>query len=162
MPRCTRTKKATPALWNEGAHRRRCRLGLVHSLHTTAANESDVAHAHDVLHGQERQASPGRGLHIAAKREEVPGVGPRQDPQRHSMECGPAAQHDHPDASSWPSQDADAGLERVKGQMLPRGWNTCSMKNLFGHKDAQGLGQEQGPVVQPVRAGQPLCWPRSG
>ena len=25
--------------------------GLVHSLHTTTANESDVAHAHAVLHG---------------------------------------------------------------------------------------------------------------
>ena len=27
--------------------------GLVHSLHATAANESDVAHTHEVLHGQE-------------------------------------------------------------------------------------------------------------
>lgn len=30
--------------------------GLVHSLHTTAANESDVAHTHHVLHGQETTA----------------------------------------------------------------------------------------------------------
>ena len=30
--------------------------GLVHSLHTAAANESDVAHAHAVLHRQEAVA----------------------------------------------------------------------------------------------------------
>ncbi len=30
--------------------------GLVHSLHTTAANESDLAQAHEVLHGQESAA----------------------------------------------------------------------------------------------------------
>lgn len=29
--------------------------GLVHSLHTTAANESDIAHTHHLLHGEESQ-----------------------------------------------------------------------------------------------------------
>lgn len=45
--------------------------GLVHSLHTTAANESDVAHAHAVLHGQEKAAFLDAGYTGVAKREEI-------------------------------------------------------------------------------------------
>lgn len=45
--------------------------GLVHSLHTTAANESDVAHAHRLLHGQERAAHADAGYVGVAKRAEV-------------------------------------------------------------------------------------------
>lgn len=46
--------------------------GLVHSLHTTAANESDVAHAHRLLHGEESVAHGDAGYTGAEKREEVP------------------------------------------------------------------------------------------
>jgi IS5 family transposase len=45
--------------------------GLVHSLHTTAANESDVAHAHEVLHGEEKQAFMDAGYTGVEKRQEV-------------------------------------------------------------------------------------------
>ena len=45
--------------------------GLVHSLHTTAANESDVAHAHEVLHGEEKQVFADAGYVGISKREEV-------------------------------------------------------------------------------------------
>jgi IS5 family transposase len=45
--------------------------GLVHSVHTTAANESDVASAHKVLHGQESHAHADAGYTGVEKREEI-------------------------------------------------------------------------------------------
>jgi transposase, IS5 family len=45
--------------------------GLVHSLHVTSANESDVAHTHELLHGQESQAHLDAGYTGVHKREEV-------------------------------------------------------------------------------------------
>jgi len=45
--------------------------GLVHSLHATAANESDVAHTHEVLHGQETMAFLDAGYTGVEKRPEV-------------------------------------------------------------------------------------------
>ena len=45
--------------------------GLVHSLHTTAANESDVAHAHEVLHGQEERVFADAGYTGIEKRAEI-------------------------------------------------------------------------------------------
>jgi IS5 family transposase len=45
--------------------------GLVHSLHATAANESDVAHTHEVLHGQESMAFVDAGYIGVEKRPEI-------------------------------------------------------------------------------------------
>jgi len=45
--------------------------GLVHSLHTTAANESDVAHTHALLHGEETHVFADAGYTGVAKREEI-------------------------------------------------------------------------------------------
>ncbi len=45
--------------------------GLVHSLHTTAANQSDVAHTHEVLHGEEATAFVDAGYTGVEKRPEV-------------------------------------------------------------------------------------------
>jgi len=45
--------------------------GLVHSLHTTAANESDVAHTHEVLHGAETMVFVDAGYTGVEKRPEV-------------------------------------------------------------------------------------------
>jgi len=45
--------------------------GLVHSAHATAANESDVAHAHELLHGQEERVHADAGYTGADKREEI-------------------------------------------------------------------------------------------
>jgi len=45
--------------------------GLVHSLHTTAANESDVAHTHEVLHGEETMVFVDAGYTGVHKRAEV-------------------------------------------------------------------------------------------
>ena len=45
--------------------------GLVHSVHATAANESDVAHTHEVLHGQEERVHADAGYTGVEKREEI-------------------------------------------------------------------------------------------
>lgn len=44
--------------------------GLVHSVHATPANESDVAHAHEVLHGDEELVLADAGYTGVEKREE--------------------------------------------------------------------------------------------
>jgi IS5 family transposase len=45
--------------------------GLVHSLHVTPANESDVAHTHELLHGKETLASLDAGYVGVEKRPEI-------------------------------------------------------------------------------------------
>jgi IS5 family transposase len=45
--------------------------GLIHSVVCTAANESDVAHAHELLHGQERQVHGDSGYTGLDKRDEI-------------------------------------------------------------------------------------------
>ena len=47
--------------------------GLVHSVHVTAANDSDVAHTHEVLHGQEVFVSLDAGYTGVAKGEDRAG-----------------------------------------------------------------------------------------
>jgi transposase, IS5 family len=46
-------------------------FGLVHSTHYTAANESDVAHTHEVLHGEEDHVFLDAGYTGVQKREEI-------------------------------------------------------------------------------------------
>ena len=53
------------------------RTGLVHSVHTTAANVSDVTEAHRLLHGGETEAWGDAGYQGAAKRPEHAGSGVR-------------------------------------------------------------------------------------
>ena len=45
--------------------------GLVHSVHATPANESDVAHTHELLHGQEERVHADAGYTGVDKREEI-------------------------------------------------------------------------------------------
>ena len=45
--------------------------GLVHSLHTTAANEDDVAHTHAVLHGDEKMVFVDAGCARFEKRPDI-------------------------------------------------------------------------------------------
>jgi transposase, IS5 family len=45
--------------------------GLIHSVHTTAANEADVAHAHELLHGQEEFMHGDAGYTGLDRREEI-------------------------------------------------------------------------------------------
>jgi len=45
--------------------------GLVHSVHATAANESDVAHTHELLHGEEVHVDADAGYTGVDKRAEI-------------------------------------------------------------------------------------------
>jgi IS5 family transposase len=45
--------------------------GLVHSVHATPANESDVAHTHELLHGQEERVHADAGYTGVDKRDEI-------------------------------------------------------------------------------------------
>ena len=45
--------------------------GLIHSVVCTAANEADVAHAHELLHGQEREVHGDSGYTGLQKRDEI-------------------------------------------------------------------------------------------
>jgi transposase, IS5 family len=45
--------------------------GFVHSVHATAANESDVAHTHELLHGKEERVHADAGYTGVNKREEI-------------------------------------------------------------------------------------------
>jgi IS5 family transposase len=45
--------------------------GLIHSVVCTAANEADVVHAHELLHGQEVQVHGGSGYTGVDKRAEI-------------------------------------------------------------------------------------------
>ena len=45
--------------------------GLVHSVHTTAANESDIAHTHRLLHGDEQVVYADAGYTGIEKRDEI-------------------------------------------------------------------------------------------
>ena len=62
---------------DEAAHRHGCADGLVHSVHTTAANVSDVTEAHRLLHGGETEAWGDAGYQGAEKRPEHAGSGVR-------------------------------------------------------------------------------------
>ena len=58
------------AFRDEGAHRRGRGDGLAHSLATTAANVSDVAAAHAVLHGGEETVHGDAGYQGVGRRAE--------------------------------------------------------------------------------------------
>jgi transposase, IS5 family len=45
--------------------------GLIHSVHTTAANEADVAHGHELLHGQEEFVHGDAGYTGLDRRDEI-------------------------------------------------------------------------------------------
>jgi transposase, IS5 family len=68
--------------------------GLIHSVVCTAANEADVAHAHELLHGQEGHVHGDSGYTGLDKRPEITAA---QDEGRlslvHRDEAGPAQGH---------------------------------------------------------------------
>ena len=58
------------AFRDEGAYRGGCRLGVVHTLTGTAANEADINQMAAVLHGREKAVFADAGYSGAAKRPE--------------------------------------------------------------------------------------------
>ncbi|ENO83607.1 IS5 family transposase [Thauera linaloolentis] len=115
--------------------------GLVHSLHTTAANESDVAHAHEVLHGQESQAFLDAGYTGVAKREEILQA-QATGKIRSDIEWSVAKRRSTvTKMAEGTLKELTRALERVKAQLRARVEHPFHvLKNLFRYKKTRYKG----------------------
>ena len=115
--------------------------GLVHSVHVTAANDSDVAHTHEMLHGQEVFVSLDAGYTGVAKREEITAAQRegkiRDDIQWHVAERRSVINK----INEGPLKVLKKALERVKAQIRSKVEHPFHVvKNLFHHNKARYKG----------------------
>jgi transposase, IS5 family len=115
--------------------------GLVHSLHTTAANESDVAHAHQVLHGLEARAHLDAGYTGVQKRDEVVQAQQRGE-IRADIEWQVASKRGKiKQMPEGPLKDLVIAVERTKAQIRARVEHPFHVvKNLFHYKKVRYKG----------------------
>lgn len=115
--------------------------GLVHSLHVTAANESDVAHAHHVLHGQETRAFLDAGYTGVDKRPEVVQA-QAEGKIRSDIEWNVAQRRSKvTQMAEGTLKTLTKALERVKAQIRARVEHPFHVvKNLFHHKKVRYKG----------------------
>lgn len=118
--------------------------GAVHSVHVSAANESDVAHAHHLLHGDERHVYADAGFTGVQKRDEIKAAQQQEKikaditwhvaERRHKLKAMPEGL----------IKELTQALERVKAQIRARVEHPFHIvKNLFGHKKARYKGLAQ-------------------
>lgn len=121
--------------------------GLVHSLHTTAANESDVAHAHEVLHGQETKVHLDAGYTGVEKREEVTQA-QAQGRIRADIEWAVAAKRGTiKKMAEGPLKELVQAVERTKAQIRARVEHPFHVvKNLLRHKKVRYKGLAKNEV----------------
>ncbi|WP_137890330.1 IS5 family transposase [Ramlibacter sp. 2FC] len=115
--------------------------GLVHSLHTTAANESDVAHTHEVLHGQESMAFVDAGYTGVDKRAEI--VQAQAEGRiRSDIEWSVAVRRSQiAKMAEGTVKTLTKALERVKAQIRARVEHPFHVvKNLFHYKKVRYKG----------------------
>ena len=115
--------------------------GLVHSLHVTPANESDVAHAHEVLHGDETQVFVDAGYIGVEKRPEI--LQAQGDGEiRSAIEWNVAARRSKLNTMpEGPLKTLRKSLERVKAQIRARVEHPFHVvKNLFHYKKVRYKG----------------------
>lgn len=108
--------------------------GLVHSLQVTAANAADVAHAHEVLHGQEERVGADAGYTGLEKREEV--IQAQQEGKLSAqIEWNVAAKRGSiKKMAQGPLKQLKQALERVKAQIRSKVEHPFHIvKNLFGY-----------------------------
>ena len=115
--------------------------GLVHSVHATAANESDVAHIHEVLHGDESVVFVDAGYKGVEKRPEIVAAQEsgeiRDDIDWHVAQARSTIKK-MPDG---PAKDIQRALERVKAQVRARVEHPFHVvKNLFRHRKTRYKG----------------------
>ena len=115
--------------------------GLVHSLHTTAANESDVAHTHRVLHGQESMAFVDAGYTGVDKRPEVVKA-QAEGKIRDDIEWNVAQRRSKiTKMAEGTLKTLTKALERVKAQIRARVEHPFHVvKNLFHYKKTRYKG----------------------
>ena len=115
--------------------------GAVHSVHVTAANESDVANAHHLLHGDEKHVHADAGFTGVETRDEVKAaqqqgwikadVNWHVAERRHKIKVMPEGL----------TKELTQALERVKAQIRARVEHPFHIvKNLFGHKKLRYRG----------------------
>lgn len=115
--------------------------GLVHSLHTTPANESDVAHAHAVLHGEETKVHSDAGYTGVEKRAEI--VKAQADGKiRSDLEWNVATKRGKiKKMSEGPLKELVQAVERKKAQIRARVEHPFHIvKNLFHYKKVRYKG----------------------
>ena len=115
--------------------------GLVHSVHVTAANESDVAHTHEVLHGSEAFVSLDAGYTGVAKREEIRRA--QADGKiRHDVRWDVAERRNVINKmAEGPLKVLKKALERVKAQIRSKVEHPFHVvKNLFHYKKVRYKG----------------------
>lgn len=115
--------------------------GLVHSLHTTPANESDVAHAHAVLHGEETKVHLDAGYTGVEKRAEI--VKAQADGKiRSDIEWNVATKRGKiKQMPEGPLKELVQAVERKKAQIRARVEHPFHIvKNLFHYKKVRYKG----------------------
>jgi IS5 family transposase len=115
--------------------------GLVHSVHVTPANESDIASAHALLHGQEQRVHADSGYTGIAKREEI--VTAQDEGRiRKGIEWFVAAKRGKiVELAEGVHKELAVMLERRKAQIRARVEHPFHIvKNLFGHKKVSYKG----------------------
>ena len=115
--------------------------GLVHSVHATAANEADVAHAHEVLHGKEKIAVMDAGYTGVHKRPEVLKA-QAEGTIRSDLEWLVAKRRGTIDKMAEGTlKTLTKALERVKAQIRARVEHPYHVvKNLFHHTKVRYKG----------------------
>lgn len=115
--------------------------GLVHSTHYTAANESDVAHTHEVLHGQEDVVFLDAGYTGVHKREEILKA-QAEGAIKSDVQWSVAMKRSRLKAmAEGPLKELTQALEKVKAQVRARVEHPFHVvKNLFRHKKARYRG----------------------
>ena len=115
--------------------------GLVHSTHYTAANESDVAHTHEVLHGQEDVVFLDAGYTGVHKREEILKA-QAEGAIKSDVQWSVAMKRSGLKAmAEGPLKELTQALEKVKAQVRARVEHPFHVvKNLFRHRKARYRG----------------------
>ena len=115
--------------------------GAVHSIHVTAANESDVANAHHLLHGQESDVHADAGFTGVEKREEVKAA---QDEGRIKADVNWHVAERRHKIKAMPeglTKQLKQALERVKAQIRARIEHPFHVvKNRFQHRKTRYRG----------------------
>ena len=108
--------------------------GLVHSVHVTAANESDVAHTHELLHGAESHVHADAGYTGVHKREEIARAHDAGEIRRDVAWHVAAKRASVTKLPEGKHKQLRVALERLKAQVRSLVEHPFHViKNLFGH-----------------------------
>jgi IS5 family transposase len=115
--------------------------GLMHSLHTTPANESDVVHAHELLHGQETHVHMDAGYVGVEKRQEIKQALQQQEIRADVQWHVARKRSKIKTMADGALKELILAAERVKAQIRARVKHPFHVvKNLFHYKKARYRG----------------------